>query len=198
MPQGLRQSVPVPSGAGQRVGHAAGGDNDRPAGIPPPLSRDSGQGLPIPRQRESPVLNDVHPRPPQGPKQGVDDIRRFIGAGKHPIAPFGFQRDPQFLKERLGPLRRKPGHGADEEAVSSGNILQGLRRSAVVGHVAAPLAGDVQLPAQLGVALQQSHRRPGLRRRICGHTARRAAANHHHVRGAPRSGRAHRGPSTFS
>ena len=48
-------------------------------------------------------------------------------------------------------------HGAEEEPAVPGGILQHFLCGAVIGHIAAALAGNQQLLAQPVVALQKQH-----------------------------------------
>ena len=95
--------------------------------------------------------------------------------------PLRLQRNAQALKKRLHRLRREAGDGAGEESAVVGDVLEHLLHRAVVGHVAAALAGDVQLAPQLGVALQQGDGGPPLGGGKGGHASGRAAADNNHI-----------------
>lgn len=62
-----------------------------------------------------------------------------------------------------------------------GDVPEHLRDGAVVGHVAAALAGDIKLAPQLRVALQQGHTGAPAGGGKGGHTSGRPAADHDDV-----------------
>ena len=154
VPHAAGQRIAVAGGAGKRVGHPAGGDHRRPAGVKAVLPFHAQKDAVLPPQGHGPILHHGHPRPAQGAEQGVDDVGGLVRPGKDPVPPLRLQRNAQALKKRLHRLRREAGDGAGEESAVVGDVLEHLLHRAVVGHVAAALAGDVQLAPQLGVALQ--------------------------------------------
>ena len=177
MAQSPGKFVPIAGGPGKGVAHPAGGDDHRLAGVLPLLPCYAGKPVLFYRQADRPVLNNSHLCLPQGPQQGVDDIGGLVGLGEDPVAPLDLQRDPQPFKKSLCLLRGKTGDGAGEEFAVARDVLQHLLHRTVVGHIAPALAGDVQLSAQLGIALQQGDRCPLLRSGQGRHTSGGAAAD---------------------
>ena len=161
--------VTVAGGAGQRIGAAAGTENDAAGFIRSLVGDYTGhravrrlQRLDVGRHHPDAGTLQVCP-------QGVDDRRGLVAFGKYPVAPLHLETAPQSLKKGHDLLRREGFHGAVEKAAVTGDVLQNLLGRAAVGDVAAALAGDVQFFAQAVVVLQKHHPGPQFRRRTGGH-----------------------------
>ena len=181
MPRPAGQVIAVPRGAGGGIGRPASGQNQGAAGKLP-LVGDKGGHVPLFYvQAGGPGLDHGDLQPPQLEKQRVDDVSGLVRGGKHPVAPLYLQLHPQVGEKALHIGGGGAAHGAEQKAAVPGGGGQGLLRGAVVGHVAAALAGDVQLAPHLLVALHQAHVRPQSGGGDGGHHPGGAAAHHDQI-----------------
>lgn len=112
------------------------------------------------------------------PLQGACDVVGIVRHGEHPAAPLGLQGDAQALEKGHGVLGGKGRERPVEELPAPGAGGHHLLRRAVVGHVAAALAGDAHLAPQLPVLVKQAHRKAPLQGGARGHQPGGAAAHH--------------------
>ena len=181
VPRLAGQVIAVPRGAGGGIGRPAGGQDQGAAGELP-LVGDKGGHFPLfCFQAGGPGLDHGDLQPPQLEKQRVDDVGGLVGGGEHPVTPLYLQLHPQVGEKALHIGGGGAAHGAEQKAAVPGGGGQGLLRGAVVGHVAAALAGDVQLAPHLLVALHQAHVRPQSGGGDGGHHPGGAAAHHDQI-----------------
>ena len=101
MAQGLRNAVAVPGGAGQRIGDAASGKDNRLTWKPTPLRRHAGDGPTLRQEGFRPLLRDIHARAAQAHEEGVDNVGRPVRRGENPAAPLRLEGHPQPGEELL-------------------------------------------------------------------------------------------------
>ena len=180
---GLSQGIAVAVRAGHGIGFPAAGQ----------YHRVRGNGFTVFQQhpRHAAVLlhkclhpavqPHLHPRLLQKPRQRAVHVAGLLRAGKHPPPALGFHRAAGLLQQGHHVLRREEAQRAVQEARVAGHLPEKLVQGAVVGQVAAALAGDVHLLAQLLIAFQQGDPRalPGREKRR--QHAARAAADHRHL-----------------
>ena len=162
MPRLLGQPIAVPGGAGAGVGGPSGGQDDAPRlqALGAVLGGHPYHLAVLELQARDPVPEQLHTQAAQLEKQGVDDIGGLVRDGKDPVPPLHLQLDPQVLKKVHGGLGVKPGQGAVQELAVAGNGGHHLLQRAVVGDVAPPLSGDVQLAPHFLIGLHQHHLGP--------------------------------------
>lgn len=142
MSRGRRQRIAAAVAAGGGIAFAAGRQygQRRKVFLARPGAY-AGHGA-VPQQQ--PVrrpLCDLHPALPGKPHQRIGNIHRTVAYREYPVAPLGFQRHAQPLKAGHGVLR---GHGIDgthQKAGVAPHRRYEFLRGAVVGHIAAALAG---------------------------------------------------------
>ena len=115
--------------------------------------------------------------------QGLQHIGGMVALGKDPAAPLGLEGDAQGFKQFHS---RSGGKGVQrrvEKPRIAADKPEKLRHIAVIGQIAAALAGDEDfLPRTLGVVLQQSDREPPGRGGTGGHQSGRPAAHNQQIR----------------
>ena len=162
MPRLLGQPIAVPSGASARIGGPSGGQDDaaRLQALGAVLGGHPHHLAVLELQARDPVPAQLHTQATQLKKQGVDDVGGLVRNGKDPVAPLHLQLDPQAPEKVHGGLGIKPGQGAIQELAVAGNGGHQLFRGTVIGDVAPPLSGDVQLAPHLLIGLHQHHLGP--------------------------------------
>ena len=179
MPRRLRQPVAVPGGAGARVGGSPGGQNDRgPRQRPVLRGLHTNNGSILCLKSGHPISEQFYPLAAQLKKQGVNDVRRLVGAWKHTVASLCFQRDTKLLEESHGICGRKAADRAVKEFSVTGYGGQELLTPTGIGHIAAALPGDVELAPHLLVGLHQQHCAAGPGRCDGCHHSRGAGSHH--------------------
>ena len=83
----------------------------------------------------------LHAALPGKAHQRVGNIHGAVAYREHPVAALGFQCHPQFLKAGHGVLRRHGVDGAHQKAGVAPHRRYEFLRRAVIGHIAAALAG---------------------------------------------------------
>jgi hypothetical protein len=125
--------------------------------------RNAGDGVFVGQQRDDASLPEFDIRLPDIALERVDDVGGLIRLWEHPRAPLGLERHAAFLKEAHDLLRGKGVEGAVEKTRIAPHRLQKAVAVAVVGEVAAALAGDEQLAPDAGVAIEKQHARAARR-----------------------------------
>ena len=179
------QPVAVTGGAGGGVAHTAGGHQH---GIGPvffpgsPPHTDTAQGRPgfflfgmarifrhgrggfrlrrqlFQKQLFCPVIDDL--RVLCVAEQCLPDLFGFVGHREHPAAALHLQLHAQALEQLHGPGGRERPQRGEQKARIGADMVQKLLRSAVVGHIAAPLARDKNLLTGLVGMLQHRYLMP--------------------------------------
>ena len=159
MPRRLRHPVAVTGGAGLGIAEAPGGKDHpirrifSPGGLYPGHS-------PVPDQQGfGPLIPAVHTGLPHISLQGRHHVPGTVRHREYPVSPFGLQGHAHGLKGRFCLLGRKGVHNGVQESGVPGHVLQYRPRRAVIGHIAAALAGDGELPAEALRLFQQQHPR---------------------------------------
>ena len=179
MPRRHGEGIAVAAGAGHGIALAAGGEDDRVS-----LQRFAAHqrhaadcAVLLIDSLHPAVQADIHPCRGKRAAQGADHVAGLLRSGEHAPSALGYHRAALVLQQLHHPLRVQEAQCTVQKPRIPGHLPQKLIDSAVVGHVAAALAGDVDLFAQLLVALQQRDVRP----RPCsvdgGHHAACAAAD---------------------
>ena len=174
----LRKRIAVAGGAGGRIGQAAGGDHDRLRVQRAAAGERHGKAAILPAHAGNRrIQRHLHARVPHAPGKGARHVARLVAHGKDTVAALHLRLGTQHGQQRSDVLMAELPHGRVEELAVARHLPEEVLGVAGVCHVAASLAGDVDLLAQLFVLFQQRHlrARPGGLQR--GHHARRAAAD---------------------
>ena len=177
--RGLGQRVSVAGGAGGGITRAAGGENHRVGKeLLPRLRRHALAVTFVGHQRrDAAVIANLHIQPFQLPAQGLNDIVGMVGNREHALTAFHLQRNAQRLDQLHKLLIAQRSEGGVHEPRIAQNAAHELLFVRRVGHVAAALARDVDLFAQLFISFQQQHTRACPSGKERGHHAGRASAH---------------------
>ena len=141
-----RQPVPGAVAAGGGVAFAAGGQHrQRGAVFPAISSARAADSAVFQNQPGNGGLYHLHAAPAGKFAQGVGNIHGAVADRKDPAAALGFKRDTQPFKDRHGLLRREGVGRAHQKAGIAPHCGNKLLRGAVIGEVAAALAGHQDL-----------------------------------------------------
>ena len=176
-----RKAVAVAGGAGGGIGLAAGGKDHSRRGKAAAVGADAGDSAVLGQKLSHPRLTHRHPGFPQGAAQDVDHRRRPVRDRENAVAALDLEGAAAVFKEGLGLLRREAGERGIEKPAVARDVFQNLLPGAVVGHVAAALAGDVELFAETVVRLEEQDLRPVRGRLDRGKHAGGSAADDDHV-----------------
>ena len=176
------QLVAAAVAAGGRVADAAGGHQHRPRPQLPAVGGAHAHAAAVLDQQ--PFGGALQQLCAGGvAAQRLQHVGGAVALREHPAAPLGFQRHAQALEQ----FHRRIGRENVQRRVQKPRIVphhrQKGRHIAVVGQVAAPLAGDQDLLSRpLGVVLQKRHAGALLAGGAGGHQAGRARTDDQQVR----------------
>lgn len=161
----LCQPPAVPRRAGRGIAAPAGGDEHRVRGKLAAVLQPHAPHASALRQDASHARGCFQPRAGRLRKadERVRHVGRPVGHREHPASPLGLERHAERLEERHRVRRGKGAGRAVEEARIGAHIPQKVLGRAVVGDVAAALAGDQQLAGGARPPLEHRDRRAALR-----------------------------------
>ena len=111
----------------------------------------------------------------------LTDLFRLVRHREHPAAALHLQLHAEVLEQLHGLCRgERPQRGIQKARIRA-HMAQKLLRRAVVGHIAASLAGDKDLLTGLFHMLQHRHLMPLPHRRACRHQTSRACTHDQHL-----------------
>ena len=183
VPRLLRHAVSVAGGAGGGVAEAAGGEDDRVRPDRLAVFQKHARGAPALCQQAGNARAQAH-RHAKARKFARERARHVAGlvrSGEDALAALGLEGETKALHQFHGAEVVQRRQRRVQKARVAQYVAHELFPLAGVGEVAAPLAGDVDLLAQLFVALQQRHLRAAARGKQRGHQTSRAAANDQNV-----------------
>ena len=175
------QLIAVARRAGAGIAQPAGADDRAAAGYAPALRFHGADALRPGLDAQRAASQNLHAEPAALARERVGDVVRPVADREDAPAPLGLERDAELLEKGHGVLTAEAVYRALEEPASAGHGLNKLAGRAVVGHVAAALAGYAQLAAQLAVGLEQHDVQAAPRRRDGAHAAGGPAAYYNRV-----------------
>ena len=176
-------AMAIAGGAGGGIGKPAGCQNDGPAGQRfAAFQRNALHRAVRNHQLLHPAMQQYfHACCPQPFFQRSGHIAGLIRNRECPAAPLDLGFAAQALEQRQQVIRRQAIQRAVKKPGISGHVFEKLIPVALIGHVAAALAGDIDFLAQLFVPLQQAHPRPGPGGKQRSHHSGCAAADYDQV-----------------
>ena len=99
MPCPAGNAIPVPGGAGGGIGHAPGGKQYGFRFICRSIHQQSPAAAVLQEQIRHLPRNHLHPQPTAFLPQGEDNLSGAVADRKYPVAPLGFQPNPQGFKK---------------------------------------------------------------------------------------------------
>ena len=177
------EGIAVAGGAGRGVADAAGGDDDGFGAQLPALREADGEALPLTAHlRDGGIELHLHAGVRHAAVKRARHVAGVVADGEDAPAALNLGRRAEHFKERDDVLLAELAHSGAQEPRVARHLAHERLHIGGIRHVAAALAGDIDLLAQLFVLLQQQH----LRARPGGlqgsHHARRAAADDEYVR----------------
>ena len=157
MPQLLCHAVSVAGGAGHGIALTAGCKDDRIRLQFASVAQLHGRNRPHRGQHhfDTRIQHHAHAVFLQHPCQRPGYVACFFRRRKHAPAALHHNRTSGLFQQRHHILGRKHAQRAVQEPRIARHLPQEFLLIAIVGHVAATLAGDVDLFAQLFIAFQQ-------------------------------------------
>ena len=176
-----RQGVAAAVRARRRVGRPAAGQHQRVEALRPKVPGHQERLALLARGPDAGAQAHARAALPHHPLQRARDVRGLVRDGEHAPAALDLERDARALDPAhqvlVGQVRKRR---VQEAAVARVSAQELLRRRGI-GHVAAALARDVELFAELLVPLQEQDLGPGLPGGDGRHHARRAATDDAHA-----------------
>ena len=151
----LCERIAVARTAGGRIGHTARRDDELVADIVSVFTGDDECIIFFAYIFDSLFEADIDAFSLAFKKQCIDDVRCLVGDRKDSLAPFRLQRTAVFIEELYRIGRLESVDGRIHETRVGDDVVDESLDIAVVGDVAATLAGDVHLPADFGVGIQK-------------------------------------------
>ena len=151
----LCEKIAVARRACQRIALAAAADDNAVGIIALSLTLNAEGFSVLQNQCNGGVIDYLHAAVQYIFAQRIDNVYRAFGNGKYPVASLGFQRQAETLEKADRVLGRKSVDRRIQESAVYGNIADKGLDVAVVCDVAAPLAGDHDLPADAPVLFYQ-------------------------------------------
>ena len=172
------ERIAVAGRSGGRIGQAASGDHDGFGVQLAAAGKRHGKATVLPaHMRHRRIQRHLHAGILHAPGKGARHVARLVTHREDAVAALHLRLGAQHGQQSGDVLMAELPHGRVEELAVARHLTKEVLGVAGVRHVAAALAGDVDLLAQLFVFFQQRHLRArpsGLQR---GHHARRAAAD---------------------
>ena len=179
VPRLLRHEVSVAGGAGGGVAEAAGGEDHRVRLECFTVFQNYAHGAPALCQQtgNARVQTHRHAKARKFARERASHVAGLVRSGEDALAALCLQRQPEALHQLHGAKVVQRRQRRVQKARVAQYVAHELILLAGVGEVAATFAGDVDLFAQLFVALQQRDLRAAARGKQRGHQSSRAAAN---------------------
>ena len=176
----LRKAIAVASRAGGGIAHATGCNDDRVRrNAFARLQLYAGNAAVLNQQRFcAGIQPNVHIPLLHRPLERENDIAGMIGYGKYAIAALGLERHALAFDQPHQALVVQLRQRRIQKPRIAEYMAQKLLALGRIGHIAAALAGDVHLFAELFILLEQNDLRSGARGINRGHHSRGAAADH--------------------
>ena len=181
MPQVSGKLISCARRTSQGIGETAGADRSGPTGQIALPRGNAGHSAVFGDDLLGRSAHHPHARLFAERRHEIRHVVCIVGAGKYPVSPLGLERQAMTFKERYGICRRQPVQSAVQKAPVPGDIGHKGLDIAVVVDVAAALARDAQLFAELVVRLQQHNGQAALRRGIGTHHPGGTAADDNEI-----------------
>ena len=173
----LGEAVARSGGAGQRIAESTGADGGGAAREIALSRHDSRHGAVFGDNLLCSGFHGLHPRLAAEGRDRRRHVVCVVRLRKDAVSALGLQRQARIFKEGHGVGGAETVQGAVEETAVAGDVCHHGLHVAVVGEVAAALARDAELAAQLVVRLQEHSLHAAVCRLIRAHHARGAAAD---------------------